>query len=276
MTVASTSDFVTVRDEMCNAILRKVTGLPDGFQAYEMENALYALQLTVKSLQNKGIMLWTREWTTKTLSAPSEYVGSDTLNYTCRRGVTTASTNKPITGANWTTYFEQTGSSGIAWSDGLTATSANEIDFDGSTIGVEIAMLRDTDTDSKLDIITFAEYMALTDKFITGEPTKIAFTKDQNGILKGYLYPQPDVYTYVVHLLSIRKLRDFDSDTDNPDFPVRWYKYLIWQTAADIAPEYKVNTVDRQHFMSEAERQYRIARGAESEDTDIDFVRPYA
>lgn len=50
----------------------------------------------------------------------SEVTGSDALNYSCIRSHTSDSTNKPITGANWRLFWEQTGSSGSTWA---TATS---------------------------------------------------------------------------------------------------------------------------------------------------------
>lgn len=49
------------------------------------------------------------------IDSQSEVIGSDALNYACIRSHTSATTNKPITGANWRLYWEQTGSSGSAW-----------------------------------------------------------------------------------------------------------------------------------------------------------------
>lgn len=45
----------------------------------------------------------------------SEVTGSDALNYSCIRSHTSATANKPVTGANWRLFWEQTGSSGAAW-----------------------------------------------------------------------------------------------------------------------------------------------------------------
>lgn len=45
----------------------------------------------------------------------SEVLGTDALNYRCIRSHTAASTNTPITGANWRLYWELGGSSGGAW-----------------------------------------------------------------------------------------------------------------------------------------------------------------
>jgi hypothetical protein len=51
-----------------------------------------------------------------------EVIGTDTLNYTCKLSHVAASTNKPITGVDWATYWAQVGSSGAAWVDGRTYT----------------------------------------------------------------------------------------------------------------------------------------------------------
>lgn len=48
-----------------------------------------------------------------------EVIGTDTLNYTCIKGHTSNSDNKPITGPDWTDYWVQAGSSGVAWVNGI-------------------------------------------------------------------------------------------------------------------------------------------------------------
>ena len=45
----------------------------------------------------------------------SEVVGTDTLNYKCILGHTSAAINRPITGASYPLYWKQEGSAGAAW-----------------------------------------------------------------------------------------------------------------------------------------------------------------
>lgn len=50
-----------------------------------------------------------------TVNSQSEVIGSDALNYSCIRSHQSEALNKPITGANYLLYWEQSGSSGSAW-----------------------------------------------------------------------------------------------------------------------------------------------------------------
>lgn len=57
----------------------------------------------------------------------SEVLGTDTKNYTCILNHTAAALNKPVTGANWATYWAQKGSSGGTWVDGSAYTAVPNI-----------------------------------------------------------------------------------------------------------------------------------------------------
>jgi len=57
----------------------------------------------------------------------SEVLGTDGKNYTCILAHTAAAINKPITGANWATYWTQKGSSGGTWVDGSAYTAIPSI-----------------------------------------------------------------------------------------------------------------------------------------------------
>lgn len=276
MSVSSTSDFIMTRNEIIYSVLRKITGDRSGWDAEEVENAAQALNLVVKSLQNYAVLLWTTEWTTKTLTASSEILGSDGLNYTCRRSHTSASENKPITGADWSSYWEQTGTDGVAWGTATAYTAIGEITLATDTIGIQAAFRRNSDNtnDNPIEIIPWLDYVKIYDKNQTGDPLKVAFKRDINGIARGYLWPQPDNTDFVIHLETVRRLKDFDADSDNPDFPSRWYEYLIYQTAYRLAPEYNVNSQKRKDLKDDATECFLLARKQEFEKADNDFVEP--
>ena len=56
--------------------------------------------------------------TTDLISTASEVIGTDGLNYSCILNHTSTNANKPITGANWSTYWTQTGTGGGSWQEG--------------------------------------------------------------------------------------------------------------------------------------------------------------
>lgn len=49
---------------------------------------------------------------------PSQVIGTNSQNYTCIKTHTADSTNRPITGASYTTYWTQSGNRGITWVSG--------------------------------------------------------------------------------------------------------------------------------------------------------------
>lgn len=276
MTVSSTSDFILNRNELIHSVLRKVTGDRSGWDSEEVENAAQALNLVVKSLQNHSVLLWTCEWSTATLTASSEVTGSDGLNYTCRRSHTSAADNKPVTGANWSTYWEQTGTAGVTWLTATAYSAVGEIALASDVIGIQNAFRRNPDNtnDNPIEIIPWLDYLKIYDKNQTGDPLKIAFKRDLNGISRGYMWPQPDDTDYVIHLETVRRLRDFDADSDNPDFPSRWYEYLIYQTAYRLASEYNVTSAKKTMLKQDADECFMLSRKPEFEKADDNFVEP--
>ena len=76
------------------------------------------------------------------VTAGDEVTGTDALNYTCILKHEAATINKPITGASYSLYWKQTGSSGVAWASGTDYANGEIIrysykrplyDFDGAT-----------------------------------------------------------------------------------------------------------------------------------------------
>lgn len=61
------------------------------------------------------------------IPAADEVLGSDDKNYTCILKHTASDDNKPVTGADYTTYWTQSGSSGSAWVDGTSYSSGEDI-----------------------------------------------------------------------------------------------------------------------------------------------------
>lgn len=70
-------------------------------------------------------------WTINTYSggvaglSPSTVLGTDGLEYTCIADHTADSTNQPVTGASWATYWVQTGQNGASWQSGKSYQSSH-------------------------------------------------------------------------------------------------------------------------------------------------------
>lgn len=273
MAVATTIDYISTRDQILNAILRKLTGGREPFDPSDMDIALEGLQLTVKSLQNRQVLLWTLDWATQTLTAASEVTGTDSLIYTCRRSHTGATANRPITGAEWPMYWEQTGSTGGVWA-ASSYTAIGEFTLSDDTVGIEKAYQRKDDLDSPIEIIPWLDYLDIAAKKQTGSPVKMAFNRNVDGLSKAFIWPQPDGTDYLIHYQKVRKLKDFDTDSDNPDFPVRWYKYLIFQTCLDLSDDFSIPERTAAKWKVDANSEFMQARRQEFERTDDSFIEP--
>lgn len=269
MAIATTSDFELTRDEMIYAALRKITAQRDSFDASEVDNAAQALNLIVKGLQNFNIFLWATQLTTQALNPDSEVTGTDGLIYTCRKGHTSAASNRPVTGADYSTYWEQTGSTGGVWVTSTAYTSRGDFTLSTDIIAVDAASYRQDDSDHKIKIVSNLDYFKEYDKFQTGDPVKLTVEKNMAGNIVR-LWPVPDS-ALVIHLQTVSKLKDFDGDDNNPDFPVRWYEFLIYRLAERLSPEYGV---DYRPFKATADELFVYAKKREQEDTDCDFMRP--
>jgi len=54
-----------------------------------------------------------------------------------------------------------------------------------------------------------------------------------------------------------RPLFDFDNESDNPDFPRAWNRYLIYKLAMDLSPSYAIGLDERQWLQG----MYQLAEG---------------
>jgi hypothetical protein len=242
MAQSGSRDWTTVTT---NIILRalRIVGVPFP----EINQVVYAKQALndmVNSWQAENIFLWTLEWTTKTFSAASEVVGdNDGLNYTCRKGHTSSAADRPDSGANHTTYWEQTGSSGGAWAASTAYSAIGDFAPGTEVISIDKAFIRRNDRDHEVEIITKDEYADIPDKHDTSRPLKLYFEKGLTPTV--FLWPQPENTTDVLHYWKVQILQDFDSSDDNPDFPVYWIEALVFGLAETLSYEYPELPVDR-------------------------------
>lgn len=81
------------------------------------------------------------------------------------------------------------------------------------------------------------DYFMLPNKSSTGTPVQ-AYYDPQTTTGKLYIWPAPSTVDDHMRFTYSRPLQDFDSLTDNPDFPTEWLKALRYNLAVDIAPEY--------------------------------------
>ncbi len=246
MATSGSSTFDLTRNELIAAALRKVGVIAQGESAgaEQIREASEALNVVVKNLE--GFRLWKRGWLTINLIAANEVTGTDALIYTCIRRHTAALTDKPITGANYKSYWKQTGSTGAVWAAAAVYSAIGEFFFDADVIGVEKVFIRYSGSDTPLTMLSYDSYLDISTKDDFGQPSHIGI--EQLARMKGYLWPQPNSTDYILNILQYTKLEDFDTAADNPDFLTRWLRYLVFGLAADLGPEYGV-PIERQRYL---------------------------
>ena len=277
MTTSGSFDWQLSRDQIITAALQKLGVVQSGDgnapTANQITDAATALNLMVKSWQNKGVFLWTVEWVTKTLSASSQVTGTDGSVYTCIRSHTSAASNKPVTGANWATCWRLRGSTGGAWTTATSYSSVGDFAVEADTIGIEQAFLRNNYyADTPIQIISRPRFMEITDKSAEGQPSYLFY--DGRLSPQIFLWPIPNDTTDVLHVLRVRMLEDFDAAANNADFPVRWLRALVYGLAADLADDYKRPIDEFDRLFAKAEKLFDEAKGNDKMTSDSDFISP--
>ncbi len=265
MTTSGSSDWTVNRTQIITRALRMlgVVGPGQVPTAEQISEAAESLDAMVKSWQNKHIHLWTRELVQKTLTASDEVTGSDGNIYTCTLSHTSAAGNKPVTGANWTTFWVRRGSTGSTWLTTTAYSSIGDFEVAADTIDVQVAFVRDIDDDTPLTIAPYTEYLRIFDKDSTGRPEFLFFDKQIPPRI--YLAEQPDDANYVIHYLRVRRLEDFDDGGNTPDFPVRWINALVWNLLVELEPEYPLTANRRRDYTAKAEFLRSEAKGGDRE-----------
>jgi len=107
--------------------------------------------------------------------------------------------------------------------------------------------------DIPMRILTQDEYNRLGNKTTPGCPIQIYYDPRRNT---GELHTFP-VATSVeasgntIHIVYQSTYEDFDTATDNPDFPQEWYDALAYGLATRLAPEYGLDIAARKTLWQE-------------------------
>jgi hypothetical protein len=238
-------------------------------------SSLAVLNRLTKALSTRGIRVWSVDWVQKTFSAPSEVVGTDTKNYTCILGHTAAATNRPITGANYTTNWIEKGVSGGVWGLGTGYTTPGDFDADANTIEILQAFIRHDTHDTPLYVGKKQEYFNITDKTIDGKPSALYYDKQMTGHI--YLHPQPDFANYadyVLHYLRESYLEDFAIVANDPDFQSMYMDYLVKALRYTLAPKYKKDIQMIGFYKSQAEEAFTYLKKKETSESSSETITP--
>lgn len=273
MATSGSVDFNVTRDELIRASLR-VLGQLD-FRSDpslpEYTTASQALNILVKSWQNREIGLWlnseaTLHLDTSSLSYSLSSSGAHCAYTSYRTEVATAAssgassivvdsddniTNGDFIGVElddgtlqWTTV------NGVPSNDTVTLTASltDDVSVDATVYNyttkidrplglIEIRSHSKAGNDTPMRIVSRNDYMVLSDKDTAGTPT-LAYYDPQLSASKLYLWPVADSIETRIKMTVKRPIEDFDAAANNAEFPVEWLRALKYNLAYELAPEY--------------------------------------
>jgi len=272
MAVSGSVDWAQDRDDIIERAYRlvKVTSSRTSPDANQVTVAAQALESINKKIQNEGVRLWTLEWKTQPLTASSE-VTEDSVVYTCIKSHTGVDgTNKPGTDADWTTYWKVGGTAGAgAWAE-TAYVSIGEFTLTADTLGIESAFVRRNGNDTPINIISSSQYFDIPNKDTEGQVNSLWFDKQLIPIVR--LFPYPSDADDVIHYHQVQTLDDFDSASNNGEFPVQWVEYFTFELAYRLSFETDLPLNERILLQQESEKLKNEAMGVDVGSPPINFT----
>lgn len=127
-----------------------------------------------------------------------------------------------------------------------------------------------SDIDTQVRLVGRHDYDWLADKSSTGPVTQVAYEPDlTNGTL--YVWPTGDSDFDRLIMTVEGPVMDFDSASNNPQFPIEWANCLVWRLADEMAPEYGLPLQERQVIAAKAAGLTQMLEAYNTEDGSVSF-----
>ena len=258
--------YVQTRNQIISRAYRICGALPKGqtISNEQIANGADALNAIMEELYNEDVKFWKLNEYQKTFTAASEVTGSDASIYTCILSHTATAETTPVTGANYTTYWEKKGETGGTHTVGDAYVSIGDFllsDLNDEAIDIIYAFYRSDYDDNPVYPIDMQQWSNITDENETGDPIYIWIDRDKTpGAGRVHLWPQPDNTTDVLHCFTMTKGSSLDTASAIPDFPKHWINYLTHRLAADVGKEEQIDIAQIGYLLNRATAMKRAAR----------------
>tara|TARA_R110000851_G_scaffold284147_2_gene437712 strand:- start:2914 stop:3870 length:957 start_codon:yes stop_codon:yes gene_type:complete len=306
MTTSNSTDFNLVTNEIVEEAFREIGVLTSNriLTSEEMNDGRRSLNLFTKSLIAQGSFLWKTESATL-FTAPTQakyIIDGSTANCTEEFTETTTSaaaaisaTNVVVTSASgfvvgyfigiilsdnsfhWTT-ISNIASTTITLTDALPSASVS-----GSTVIVYQTKLSrperiqnaqssvNRNQEIPLTLLSRDTYDNLTTKQSAGTPNQLLYDKQlTSGVI--YLWPVPNSSAVRAKFTFTKQIFDFDSATDDPDFPVEWLHPIILNVAYRLCRKYgALDLQEKEQLKRDADEALADSNGYDREDTSMYF-----
>jgi hypothetical protein len=153
----------------------------------------------------------------------------------------------------------------------LTAsTQSYALPTDPYVVAIDKAYLRISNTDDKVEIISFRDYVDIPTKSDAGDPLVVAINLKESPTL--YVWPVPTA-SRTLYYTGVCKLQDFDLAAGTGDFPVRFKNALVYGLADQLADEVGLPLSEKKMLRDRAEQFFHEAKGSDRERADRSFIR---
>lgn len=234
MAVSGTNTFNLTRNSMIKTILRNIGAVEPGEtpNADDIANCSEALNIMIKAIAKKGLVLWV----TNEIVLP---LVADTAAY--ELGPT--ATSPP----------------------GLVMSKPLKILQEGSFIR------NSSNIDTTLLQISRQEYDTQGSKTSSGTPNQFYYDVGLvNGTL--YLLNVPTDATASLHLQIQRQFYDIVGSSDDFDFPSEWFQWLKWAGSAELGAEYSVSERMLAYYEGKAAKFEEECFGFSVEEASLMFT----
>lgn len=127
--------------------------------------------------------------------------------------------------------------------------------------------------DTEIEIVSRKEYFSLPNKDTDGRVNQIYYDPQVTSPTL-FVWPETDDPRDYLILIVQRTLDDFDSASDEADFPQEWYLPLAWNLAYLSANKYGVAYNDRFMIQQTAMQLYEVAFGFDNEHGTSVYFQP--
>lgn len=194
----------------------------------------------------------TNSYISTTISA-DEALGQTVLSLTSTTGMTASDfigIELDDSTRQWTTIVSVDSSTQVTVTASLTAAAAsgNTVITYTSKLNRPLKILRatildlNTLTETQMMPLSYDDYFNMPLKTTAGTPNNYYYDKlitnaiPHTGTL--YLFPRPNNVDKIVSFSYLDSIQDFDSSTDNADFPQEWLYPLAYNLAVELCPIY--------------------------------------
>ena len=314
MATSGSYDSNSTRNQIIDTALRKIGVLAEGetSSSQQVADAASDMERMIKAWQGQGIHIW-KETEAVLFLATSQSIYSlgatTTDHYVLYDDLTT--TTLSAAAADTATSLTVSSISGISdgdyigivmddttihWSTvngtpaGSTVNIDDAIDDDAASgnavyaytskavrpLQVRSARVQlDSTSETIVTEVGGEGYFDLSNKSASGVPISYYYKPAlSNGKL--YLYPTTSDERYYLNLTTYIPIEDFDTSSNNPDFPVEWHEAIVWNLGKRLLPEYGINDpVTVQMVVGMAAESLQIASDFDVEEGDIIIMPDY-